>query len=498
MPTHTNKQKTHQGMPKGHAKRDTCPQSPALESLILKGETKTAGCVPCQEESKSQDLPSHPLQNGKKGLVTVPPTPNTEKKKGTARVFVISKNKTPLMPCHPARARELLRKGKAVVHRLYPFVIRLKERTTGDTQPVELKLDPGSKTTGLALVTKKNILFLAQILHRGREISNSLKQRSNYRRRRRGANLRRRPARFLNRRKHKGWLPPSTMSIINNIANWEKRFAKWVPITGITIEHAKFDTQKMQNPEIGSDEYQKGTLAGWEVWEYLLAKFNHRCFYCEGKSGDNKLTQDHVIPVSQGGSNRVSNLVVACNTCNQKKGSLSINVFLAKEPAKLKSLENQLKTPLHDAARINSLRNGLVENLTSIGLQVTLSTGAKTKFNRQNHNIPKRHALDAAFTGEVETTRNWQQPVLNIKAQGRGKYQRTITDRFGFPKSFLPRKKRHYGFQTGDFVSTPRGIGRICVRTTGQFSLNRQFSITHKKCRLLQRGDGYNYFIQCN
>ena len=68
------------------------------------------------------------------------------------RVLVIDRNKKALMPCHPARAKELLKSGKAAVYRRFPFTIILKEREGGDTQPVALKIDLGSKTTGLALV----------------------------------------------------------------------------------------------------------------------------------------------------------------------------------------------------------------------------------------------------------------------------------------------------------------------------------------------------------
>ncbi|MBK04986.1 MAG: HNH endonuclease, partial [Deltaproteobacteria bacterium] len=56
------------------------------------------------------------------------------------------------MPCHPARARQLMRKGRAAVYRRYPFTIIIKEREGGDTQPTALKFDPGAKTTGIAVV----------------------------------------------------------------------------------------------------------------------------------------------------------------------------------------------------------------------------------------------------------------------------------------------------------------------------------------------------------
>ena len=61
-------------------------------------------------------------------------------------VFVLDKRKEPLMPCSEKRARLLLERKKAVVHRMAPFTIRLKERVGGETQPVRIKLDPGSRT----------------------------------------------------------------------------------------------------------------------------------------------------------------------------------------------------------------------------------------------------------------------------------------------------------------------------------------------------------------
>jgi hypothetical protein len=68
------------------------------------------------------------------------------------RVFVGENNKQPLMPCHPARSRKLLKNGKAAVYRRYPFTIIMKCRVGGDLQPIEIKFDPGSCTTGIALV----------------------------------------------------------------------------------------------------------------------------------------------------------------------------------------------------------------------------------------------------------------------------------------------------------------------------------------------------------
>ena len=55
------------------------------------------------------------------------------------RVFVIGADKRPLMPCHPARARKLLKKGRAVVWRMAPFTIMMLDRTASNCEPNQLE-----------------------------------------------------------------------------------------------------------------------------------------------------------------------------------------------------------------------------------------------------------------------------------------------------------------------------------------------------------------------
>ena len=129
------------------------------------------------------------------------------------RVLVVDKNRKPLMPCHPARARQLMREGKAKMLRRQPFTIILIEREDGETQPVTLKVDPGSKTTGIALVADfkrgKRVIWAGELTHRGQQIKDNLLSRRQTRKSRRHRKTRYRPARFNNRRRAKGWLPPS-------------------------------------------------------------------------------------------------------------------------------------------------------------------------------------------------------------------------------------------------------------------------------------------------
>jgi RRXRR protein len=68
-------------------------------------------------------------------------------------VFVVDHRRKSLDPIHPGRARYLLKAGHAVVLRRYPFVVMLKESRPADVPaPLRVKLDPGSKTTGIAVV----------------------------------------------------------------------------------------------------------------------------------------------------------------------------------------------------------------------------------------------------------------------------------------------------------------------------------------------------------
>ena len=131
-------------------------------------------------------------------------------------VFVLGKHKQPLMSCSEKRGRLLLKRGRARVHKMYPFTIRLVDRASGQTQPLQLKIDPGSKQTGIAIVrvadSTATAVALIELKHRGAAIRKALQQRAGFRRRRRSANLRYRAPRFDNRRRPEGWLAPSLLS----------------------------------------------------------------------------------------------------------------------------------------------------------------------------------------------------------------------------------------------------------------------------------------------
>lgn len=424
------------------------------------------------------------------------------------RIFVLDNRKQPLSPCSPARARILLREGRAAVYRRFPFTIILKNRTGGETQPVELKLDPGSKTTGIALVaevkTGKVAVFAAELNHRGAAIKKALADRRMYRRNRRARKTRYRAPRFDNRTRPAGWLPPSIQSRVDNSLTWAKRLRRLCPITTVAVETVRFDTQQLQKPEISGVEYQQGTLFGYELREYLLEKWSRRCAYCGAENVP--LEIEHVVPRSRGGSSRASNLTLACRPCNEKKGNRPIKEFLADKPDLLKKILAGLKRPLHDAAAVNAARYALGSALKTLSLPVSFWSGGRTKFNRTGQHYPKAHWIDAACVGETgeAVQLNPEQQPLVITATGHGRRQRCRPDAYGFPRPAAAKAKRFMGFRTGDLVTAlvPKGkfagthAGRVAIRHRPSFRLTTMesvFDVHPKHLTVIHQADGYGY-----
>ena len=428
------------------------------------------------------------------------------------KVFVLDKDHKPLMPCGPARARKLLKAGRARVHILQPFTIRIVDRSLADSvvQKVVVKVDPGSKETGIAVVREDeeethHALYFINLKHRGAAIRDALTSRRQLRRGRRSRNLRYRAPRFLNRSKPKGWLPPSLQHRVDTTLSWVNRLRRLAPVSGIAQELVKFDTQRMQNPEISGVEYQQGELAGYELKEYLLEKFGRRCVYC-AKSGV-PLNVEHIVPKARGGSNRLSNLAIACVECNQKKGARPIEEFLKGKPELLARIRKRLKTPLRDAASVNATRWALFEALRATGLPIRTGSGALTKFNRHCFGVPKEHWFDALCVGRINgVSYEPGMKVLNVSCTGRGQYKRTRTDKFGFPICHFMRTKRPHGVGLGDLVrmTVQKGkhpgiwTGRAFPSNDGRVVLILpEFRIwgRARNCSILSLSDGYGYCL---
>ena len=296
---------------------------------------------------------------------------------------------------------------------------------------------------------------------------------------------------------------PRLQHRVDTVLTWVNRLIRLAPVSLIAQELVRFDLQKMQNPEISGIEYQQGELQGYEVREYLLEKWGRKCAYCGAENV--ALEVEHIHPRSKGGSDRVSNLALACNFCNQAKGNQDIRGFLSGQPELLNPILKRAKSPLHDATAVNSTRWALNNALKRTGLPVSTGTGGQTKFNRTRFELPKADWIDAACVGEVNALEVLTSKPLLISAKGYGTRQMCGTDKYGFPTRHRSRMQIHKGFQTGDIVcaTVTAGkkigsyVGRILCRASGRFDIStktgRVTGISHQYCKPIHRKDGYAY-----
>ena len=391
------------------------------------------------------------------------------------------------------------------MHKIYPFTIRLKDNSgVSKDKTYTVKIDPGSKHTGIAIVDNNNsVVMLAEIEHRGYIIKKNLDDRRIVRRNRRNRKTRYRPARFLNRTRPEGWLAPSIKSRADNVINFIKKYKKFLNINKVMIERVSFDVAQMtSDTKLYGVKYQQGPLYQTELRSYLFKKYNGQCVYCGNKAEE----IEHIVPKSKGGTDSPYNLVIACKKCNKLKGKLSLKEF-GKTMNKNFSHLKPKKLP-RDAAIVQYARNYTIKEITKLVSDTTLYDSWLTKYNRDQLGLPKEHYYDALSVGNIQDYKFLTDKVLQISAKGRGSRQMCSMNKYGFPRTSAKASKSVEGFQTGDMVKAvvTKGskigeyLGRVAVRSKRSFDIKTKSGLVkdigYRYCHLIQRGDGYLYNYQ--
>ena len=337
-------------------------------------------------------------------------------------VYVISQNGKPLMPTTPARARKMLRDGRAKCIRRTPFTIKLLYETTTYTQPITLGVDTGSSKMGSAAIKENgDIVYISEVEIRN-DITERMTRRSKYRRNRRNRKTRYRPARWLNRKNSikMGRFSPTMTSKLHSHEK-EIKFAKsLLPITNIILETATFDPHALKNPQVLQNKwlYQRGTNYGFaNTKAFVLDRDSHTCRHCKGKSRDSSLEVHHIVFRSNGGSDEAENLITLCKTCHDKVHTGDI---------KLKG--GKAKGQLRHATQMNSIRKQLL--LQNPEAHETF--GFVTKKHRQLMGLSKEHYHDAVAIANLNNLEkygllsvNMKVPLLRKKCVSDGDYQQT-------------------------------------------------------------------------
>lgn len=229
------------------------------------------------------------------------------------QVYVIHKNGKPLMPCHPARARILLKRKHAKVVKMIPFTIQLTKDSGENVQQVTLGIDPG-ESVGISVVSKKKVLY-EEVSKMRTDVTQLITHRREMRRTRRFRKTRYRKARFNNRKTQiEGWIAPTLRQKLETYESTIDRLCKILPISKCIFEYTSFDIQKLENPNIQDEQYQHGQMEGFEnVKTFVKWRDGYTCQHCRKKNV--KLHVHHVKFRSDGGSDRPDNLITLCEQC---------------------------------------------------------------------------------------------------------------------------------------------------------------------------------------
>src|SRR6266487_6239610 len=372
------------------------------------------------------------------------------------KVFVLSQTGKPLMPTTPRRARLWLEAKRARVVRREPFTSGLRFATKEHVQKAVVGVDTGSKDVGVAAITNGEVVLQAEV-HLRDDVTSKLTQRQQFRRNRRGRKTRYREARFANRRRRASWLPPSLHSKAEATVKAVCFIASFLPVGRVAVEVGSFDTQKLQDADIAGLEYQQGELQGYLLREYVLQKWQRKCAYC-GASGL-PLEIDHIVPRSRGGSNRSSNLTLACHPCNQHKGQQTAEEF------GFPRVQAKTRVPLRDAAHVSALKTKVVQDLQAIFAesQVRITYGYQFIYHRTAATeMSTLYPHDAvAIACEIGETVKPQHLVYHLRRLPRGQYQR-FNGPHSTHKCWAPRKVR--GFKLYELDKAKGQVGYIAGR----------------------------------
>lgn len=397
-------------------------------------------------------------------------------------VYVLNKHGEALMPCKPRKARLLLKEKKAKVVKRTPFTIQLLYGSSGYNQVVSLGVDAGTKHIGLSATTEKQVLFEADVGLRT-DIVKLLSIRREMRAARRSRKTRYRKARFLNRKRPKGWLAPSVQHKVESHVKMMNKVYQILPIKRLTIEVAQFDTQLLKNPPIQGKQYQQGEQMGfWNTREYVLFRDKHTCQRCKGKSTDKILTVHHMESRRTGGDSP-ANLITLCKNCHH---------YIHKHNLE----ETMVRTvpTLREATQMTVMRwfiyNGVKEHYSD----VKLTYGYKTKHTRIENKLQKSHRIDArCISGNplatpLSTTYLYKQ----VRQNNRQLHKMTIA-KGGYRKANKAEKSVK-GFQLFDkviyegtecFVFGRRKTGYFDLRTLDGINVHK--SASFNKLRVVEK-----------
>lgn len=351
----------------------------------------------------------------------------------------------PLMPCTQKKARILLKEGKAVIYKYDPFTIQLTYATGETKQDCHIGIDTGSKHIGMAITSENKVLFKGEIELR-QDVKSNIDTKHIYRRSRRNRKTRYRQPRFLNRKRSDKWLPPSLQNRVDHTFHWIDTFCSLVSDPILHIEVGKFDTAKMINPEINGVDYQHGQTYGFfEERYFVFARDNYTCQCC-GKSKDKILQTHHIIYRSNGGTDRVDNLITVCTDCHTSKNHQKGGI-LYKWQEQHKKVKQYKEPPF-----MNAIRKRIFARYPN----AHTTYGSETTPHRKELGLEKTHYNDAitisGITNIKEDPKEWLL-IKQFRKKKRSLHEATARKGRKKPNCFQKRNSKNTPFYRGFYLN---------------------------------------------
>ena len=383
------------------------------------------------------------------------------------RVYVLNKNGNPLMPCKPAKARHLLRDGKAKVVSRCPFTIQLLWDCEENVQEVTVGIDKGSRITGFSCVANGEILMSGEIHHRT-DIKGKMDARRASRRNRRSRKWYRKK-RFLNRAssKRSGRLPPSVKANAEEVIRVVRQVP--LPISHIVVEDVQVDIRRLSDLGVKNEEYQQSNRLDENLRLACLMRDNFTCQKC-GKQKV-KLQAHHIVWTSKGGKDSLYNLITLCENCHDR-------VHSAGESGKVKIKEGKIVTGMDGFSDKIAQRTMQGKSLMyqELGKIVSLSTvyGYQTSAYRKSLSLPKTHDIDALCVATVPTGAEGV-ALYCVQSHRAGEVIPHHRENF-YTIKFRPRQTRR------QFRDLPaKGIGRVRYQVNAELEGFRKGDIVRVK-----------------
>jgi hypothetical protein len=395
----------------------------------------------------------------------------------SSRVFVIDIDGKPLLPTHPARARQLLRDAKATSYQIMPFTIQLTRHVENAVRDLTVGIDDGAKEVGIAVVDEasQKVVFAGTIKLR-QDVTRKMQQRAAYRKARRSRKLRHRKARFK-RSKAKGWLPPTIRQKKDSIVRVVRDLQRILPIGKAVVEQGMFDTASLAaGRQLVGKAYQISDYEGRNFREKVLWRDGYECQRC---GSSERLQAHHIHHKAHGGTNTPHNGITLCESCHQALHDglwvLNIKPKHFQYPAHLQIG----KWYLHDT-------------LVDLDLQVEVCFGWMTRAWRKGLNLEKSHIHDAiAMVCQNEQPTMACQSYLIIpkrKKVWEGNPTKTTSEKHGFQHWDVVQARHR---SKGIVVGSVRSLAADCLKLRTAWDDN--FAVSYRQSCLLWRFDNIIY-----